>query len=138
MNRQVVGNGDVVAPSETVGAVTVTSTNSGGDEGKAIGEGSTAPSSGPVAAVPVAQPVHSLDILKVHTSSPVKALGKEPKWVEIELGVDGGTSETVIGPDMISNVTFSEGDQFRNGVQYEVATGELIPNLGEKSFFGHQ
>ena len=117
MNRQVVGNGDAVASSGTVGAVTVISTNSGGDEGKAIGEGSTAPSSGPVAAVPVAQPAHSLNILKVHTSSPVKALGKEPKWVDIELGVDSGASETAIGPDMISNVTLSEGGQFRKGVQ---------------------
>ncbi len=54
----------------------------------------------------------------------------------LELGVDSGASETVIGPDMISNVSASQGEQFRKGVQYEIANGELIPNLGEKSFVG--
>ena len=50
------------------------------------------------------------------------------------MGVDSGASATVVGPAMIPNVETVEGDQKRKGVQYEVATGELIPNLGEKKF----
>ena len=66
----------------------------------------------------------------------MKALGKEPEWVEIELGVDSGASETVVGPEMLSNVELSRGEQYQKGVQYEIADGTLIPNLGEKAFIG--
>ncbi len=47
------------------------------------------------------------------------------------MGVDSGASETVVGPDMLASVDLKEGEQFRKGVQYEIATGELKPNLGE-------
>ena len=50
------------------------------------------------------------------------------------MGVDSGASTTVVGPDMISNVETVDGEQKKRGIKYEVATGELIPNLGEKRF----
>ena len=77
---------------------------------------------------------HHLNILLTHMPSVVKSIAEEEEWIEIEMGVDSGASETVIGPDMISNVELKEGEHKRRGVQYEVATGELIPNLGEKRF----
>ena len=73
-----------------------------------------------------------LKILKVHTPSTVKTITSE--WEEIEMGVDSGASETVLGPDMLNNIDVVDGEQKRQGVKYEVATGELIPNLGEKRF----
>ena len=58
-------------------------------------------------------------------------------WEVIELAVDSGASETVISEDMLSSVEVKEGEASRRGVQYEVANGVRIPNLGEKKFKGH-
>ena len=54
------------------------------------------------------------------------------QWEEMEIAVDSGASETVIGEDTLKGVTVTEGEQSRRGVKYEVANGERIPNLGEK------
>ena len=48
------------------------------------------------------------------------------------MGVDSGATETVVKPEMLSNVDTVEGAAKKRGDQYEVVTGELIPNLGEK------
>ena len=61
----------------------------------------------------------------------LKATSQE-EWTEIEFSVDSGAAETVIGEDMALNVDLEEGAKFKKGVQYEIASGELIPNLGEK------
>ena len=58
-------------------------------------------------------------------------------WEEIELAVDSGASETVIGEDMLTSVATKEGPASKRGVQYEVANGVRIPNLGEKHFQGY-
>ena len=55
------------------------------------------------------------------------------KWEEVEMAVDSGATETVVGEDMIQGVETTQGEAARRGVQYEVASGELIPNLGEKN-----
>ena len=57
-------------------------------------------------------------------------------WEEIEMAVDSGATDTVIGMDMISSVELRDGPSKRQGVSYEVANGERIPNLGEKKFLG--
>ena len=57
-------------------------------------------------------------------------------WEEVELVVDPGASETVIGPEMVQSVEVTEGPSYRQGVKYEVANGIRIPNLGEKKFSG--
>ena len=76
-----------------------------------------------------------LNLLLTHTPGSVEALtGTE--WEEIDIGVDSGASETVINESMIANCPLLEGDHKRKGVQYEIATGQLIPNLGEKRFIG--
>ena len=59
------------------------------------------------------------------------------EWEEVEVAVDSGATETVVGEDMIKGVETKEGEAARRGVQYEVASGELIPNLGEKSFLAY-
>ena len=53
------------------------------------------------------------------------------------MAVDSGATETVVGEDMIKGVETKPGEATRRGVQYEVASGELIPNLGEKNFLAY-
>ena len=47
------------------------------------------------------------------------------------MAVDSGATETVVGEDMLQSVETKEGEASKKGVQYEVASGTLIPNLGE-------
>ena len=51
-------------------------------------------------------------------------------------GVDSGASETVVPPDEIKNVPITQGEQARKGVKYLTASGDQLPNLGEKDFVG--
>jgi len=56
------------------------------------------------------------------------------EWEEIELAVDSGATETVIGEDMIRSIETKDGEASKRGVKYEVADGTLIHNRGEKRF----
>ena len=64
----------------------------------------------------------------------VHALEETQEWEEIEMAVDSGATETVVSEDMIKAVETKPGEAMKRGVRYEVASGDLIPNLGEKSF----
>ena len=57
-------------------------------------------------------------------------------WEEIELAVDSGASETVVGPAMAQSADLQEGNTFKRNKVYEMADGVTIPNLGEKEFVG--
>ena len=54
-----------------------------------------------------------------------------PEWEELELAVDSGASETVIGEEMVKAVT---AKNVKPDLKYEVADGSQIPHLGEKEF----
>ena len=56
------------------------------------------------------------------------------EWEEIDMAIDSGATETVVGENMLTSIDTVEGEASRRGVQYEVASGTLIPNLGEKRF----
>ena len=58
-------------------------------------------------------------------------------WEEIEMTVDSGASETVVGDGMIMSSEVREGPASRRGVEYEMANGVRIPNLGEQRFVAH-
>ena len=77
-------------------------------------------------------PLRMLMTIGPETISSVRVDG----WEEIELAVDSGASETVIGPDMAQSADMRQGDAYRQGIKYEVANGVRIPNLGEKRFVG--
>ena len=64
----------------------------------------------------------------------VKAVMDGSGWEQIEFALDSGATETVVGEDMLCSVETKEGPASRRGVEYEIANGELIPNLGEKKF----
>ena len=48
--------------------------------------------------------------------------------------MDSGATERVVGEDMLTSVETVEGEAFKRGVEYEVASGTTIQNLGEKCF----
>ena len=50
------------------------------------------------------------------------------------MAVDSGATETVMGEDMLSSAETKMGAAARRGVEYGVANGVTIPNLGEKTF----
>ena len=56
-----------------------------------------------------------------------------PEWEEIEMAVDSGASESVVNEEQLSGAETVEGTA-KKGVQYEVADGTLIPNLGERKY----
>jgi len=65
--------------------------------------------------------------------NPVSAKGE---WELIEMAVDSGATETVVSDEMLTSVETKESWGSKKGVEYEVANGETIPNLGEKKFHG--
>ena len=56
------------------------------------------------------------------------------EWEVIDAILDSGASVTVIPPHVASGHPVQESAASRAGVQYEVANGDEIPNLGEKLF----
>jgi hypothetical protein len=64
----------------------------------------------------------------------VNSVAENGEWEEIELAVDSGATETVVGEEMLHSIKTTEGESFKRGVEYEVANGVTIPNLGEKCF----
>ena len=64
----------------------------------------------------------------------VNAIADKDGWEFIEFALDSGATETVVGEEMLGSVETKEGAASRRGVEYEIANGETIPNLGEKRF----
>ena len=78
----------------------------------------------------VAPELHMLQTLQPASLSAIRADG----WEEVEMAVDSGASETVVGEDMIVTANLKESEGSRRGIEYKVANGDSIPNLGEKKF----
>ncbi len=76
----------------------------------------------------------SLQSLKTIYPEGVNSVAESGEWEEIEIAVDSGATETVVTEDMLHSIKTTEGEAFRRGVEYEVANGVTIPNLGEKCF----
>jgi len=80
-------------------------------------------------------PLSTLGSLGIRMPEGLKSVEEVvPEWEEIEMAVDSGASESVVSEDMLTGVETVEGYAQKKGVQYEVADGTLIPNLGEKKF----
>ena len=50
----------------------------------------------------------------------------------IDVTVDSGACVTVMPSGLCPGITIIENDLCKNGVEYEVANGESIANLGER------
>ena len=92
----------------------------------------------------VAQPTERTSVEASHKIMPlmtvepsgVNALGNE-EWVEIDVAVDSGATETVMSEETLNGVIdITEGPACKRGVKYEVADGVQNPNRGERRFVG--
>ena len=54
----------------------------------------------------------------------------EDEWVQIDVKVDSGATETVMPEEMLQGVID------RQGVKYKAANGQSVPNLGQRQFLG--
>ena len=54
----------------------------------------------------------------------------ECEWEEIEMPVDSGAGETVLGENELMSVSLVDVEAKRKGVKYELADSTLIPNMG--------
>ena len=61
----------------------------------------------------------------------ISTVGKS-EWIEIEITVDSGACETVMPAGICHSIGILASKQYVEGVEYEVANGETIPNLGER------
>ena len=59
---------------------------------------------------------------------------KSDGWEEFEMAVDSGASETVIGENMVLSAELRESAGSKKGIEYTVANGHTIPNLGGETF----
>ena len=80
---------------------------------------------------------HDINVLRTVHKEGVKAIA-EDEWVEIDVKIDSGATETVMPEDTLRGVIdLEEGPAFRSGTEYEVANGKTIPNLGQQRFVGY-
>ena len=72
-------------------------------------------------------------VFKQHLSllGEISALGKS-EWIEIEITVDLGACEVVMPMSLYHGISVLASKQYMEGVEYKVANGETIPNLGER------
>lgn len=96
------------------------------------------PHSGGAGTPPHPSGAHTGSLNPLMTIEPdyIAPVGALPEWEEIELMVDSGASETVVPDGLVKSVETRPSDASRRGVQYEVANGQRIPNLGEKHLQG--
>ena len=66
----------------------------------------------------------------------VNTFQEEGGWEAIEMAVDSGATETVVSDEMLTSVRIKESVGSKRGVEYEVANGIRIPNMGQKKFVG--
>jgi hypothetical protein len=64
--------------------------------------------------------------------SGISAVQKPDEWVLIDFTVDSGACVTVMPSGLCSGIPILDNDLSKNGVEYEVANGESIANLGER------
>lgn len=68
------------------------------------------------------------------TPEGVNSVGEAQEWKEIGMAMDSAATETVTNEDMLTSIGTFVGEETKRGVQYEVASGSLIPNYGEEKF----
>ena len=62
----------------------------------------------------------------------LSAIHGEEEWIEIELTADSGACDTVIPRKLAEAIPIMPSLASLRGMEYEVASGQTIPNLGER------
>lgn len=75
----------------------------------------------------------AIDLMTVRTQNPICAMGEPPEWQEIEITVDSGACDTVMPAGMCTHISIVSTPESRAGLEYEVANGAGLPNLGQRS-----
>ena len=78
---------------------------------------------------------HSLNIFDYapHSKASLSPVSPaEDDWYEVELTADTGACDTVVPKQMCPGIPIVPSMQSQQGMEYEVASGQSIPNLGEK------
>ncbi len=75
---------------------------------------------------------HALGLRPLHPTREAKAMGG--KFEILSSIVDSGATIPVMHPDDAKAYELLESQASREGVEYEVANGDSVPNLGEKKF----
>ena len=73
---------------------------------------------------------NSVSLLQ-YKPSPLSAVGVS-EWQEIEITVDSGACDTVMPTSLSPQILLLESAASRSGLEYEVANGQGLPNVGEK------
>ena len=81
-----------------------------------------------------AQRAEKIKMLVTINPQSMNSVEELDEWEEIDMAVDTGATETVVGSDMLTSIETYQGEAAKRGVEYEVASGTTIPNLGEKKF----
>ena len=64
--------------------------------------------------------------------SRISTVQKPDEWVLIDVTVDSGACVTTMPSGLCLGISIIDNDLSRSGVEYEVANGESIANLGER------
>ena len=72
-----------------------------------------------------------LNYANTQSLSPVSPL--YDGWEEIEMTADSGACDTVIPEGMCSFIPIIPSEQSRRKMEYEVANGQSLPNLGQRN-----
>ena len=78
-----------------------------------------------------------INIFKVIEPEGFNEIEAKGEWEEIDMAVDSGATETVLGEEDLPSIELKAGAASRRGTEYEVANGVRIPNLGEKRFMAY-
>ena len=73
----------------------------------------------------------SLSVLTRRPNSQICSVGTA-EWVEIEITIDSGACDTVMPASMCGHISMISTPESRAGLEYEVANGPSIPNMGER------
>ena len=73
---------------------------------------------------------NSVSLLQ-YKPSPLSAVGVS-EWQEIEITVDSGACDTVMPTSLSPQILLLESAASKSGLEYEVANGQGLPNVGEK------
>ena len=78
------------------------------------------------------RPLTSISLLQEVKRSGISAVNKPDKWITLDVTMDSGACVTVMPAGLCPGIQIVENDLSRNGIEYEVANGESIANLGEQ------
>ena len=77
-------------------------------------------------------PLQGISTLLPVRKNAISAVQRPDEWIEIEITVDSGACVTVMPRALCPGISILQNRLSREGVEYEVANGAHIPNLGER------